>query len=215
VPRLGGWPYPRLDPDLRKAFEAALHAGSAAGLLPGARRTLPLGKHALLLAPAVAAGLAFERPIEQRLGSPRSIAVAQIVAGTALLVADLRPQRRRTLTTADAAAIGAAQATALIPGVSRSGAVVTAARALGFERTAAAALSSESAIAPLLGAGALKAWRLARNPPPPRVRAAVLAGALSAGVSTLAVRPLARRIRSYAPFALYRATLGAVALRHT
>ena len=33
VPFLLGWPYPDLEPDLRKAFEVALHAGTAAGLL--------------------------------------------------------------------------------------------------------------------------------------------------------------------------------------
>ena len=35
VPWLLGWPYPSLDPELRKAFEVALHAGTAAGLLLG------------------------------------------------------------------------------------------------------------------------------------------------------------------------------------
>src|SRR5437763_6183204 len=33
VPWLLGWPYPELDPELRKAFEVALHAGTAAALL--------------------------------------------------------------------------------------------------------------------------------------------------------------------------------------
>ena len=33
MPWLLGWPYPDLDPDLRKAFEVALHAGTAVGLL--------------------------------------------------------------------------------------------------------------------------------------------------------------------------------------
>ena len=37
VPWLAGWPYPELDPELRKAFEIALHAGTAAALLIGLR----------------------------------------------------------------------------------------------------------------------------------------------------------------------------------
>src|SRR4051812_50056222 len=37
VPWLLDWPYPRLDPELRKAFEVALHAGTAAALLIGLR----------------------------------------------------------------------------------------------------------------------------------------------------------------------------------
>jgi undecaprenyl pyrophosphate phosphatase UppP len=37
VPWLLGWSYPELDPELRKAFEVALHAGTAAALLVGLR----------------------------------------------------------------------------------------------------------------------------------------------------------------------------------
>src|ERR1700727_1203566 len=37
VPYLLGWDYARADPDLRKAFEVALHAGTAAALLIGLR----------------------------------------------------------------------------------------------------------------------------------------------------------------------------------
>ena len=37
VPWLLGWPYAELDPELRKAFEVALHAGTAAALLVGLR----------------------------------------------------------------------------------------------------------------------------------------------------------------------------------
>ena len=37
VPWLLGWRYPRLDPELRKSFEVALHAGTAAALLVGLR----------------------------------------------------------------------------------------------------------------------------------------------------------------------------------
>ena len=33
VPWLAGWPYEELDPRLRKSFEVALHAGTAAALL--------------------------------------------------------------------------------------------------------------------------------------------------------------------------------------
>ena len=33
IPLLAGWPYAELDPELRKSFEVALHAGTAAALL--------------------------------------------------------------------------------------------------------------------------------------------------------------------------------------
>ena len=38
VPWLLGWPYAELDGELRKAFEVALHAGTAAALLVALRR---------------------------------------------------------------------------------------------------------------------------------------------------------------------------------
>ena len=41
VPWLLGWPYPELDPELRKAFEVALHAGTARG---AADRAAPRGR---------------------------------------------------------------------------------------------------------------------------------------------------------------------------
>lgn len=211
VPQLAGWRYRELDAELRKAFETALHLGSAAGFAVDARRALPIAAHALMLAPAVVGGLAFERPVEERLGSVRSIAVAQIGGGLALFVADRRPEARRSsdVGTADAAVLGLAQATALVPGVSRSGAVVTAARALAFDREAAAAIAQEAAIPVLVGAAALKGVRLALNPPPPPARAALAVGAAAAFVATLVVRP--RRAPRYAVIAAYRIALGAAA----
>src|SRR5713101_5987507 len=40
VPKLAGWDWERLDPEMRKSFEVALHAGAAAALLIGQRRML-------------------------------------------------------------------------------------------------------------------------------------------------------------------------------
>ena len=40
VPWLAGWDWERLDPELRKSFEVALHAGAAAALLIGQRRVI-------------------------------------------------------------------------------------------------------------------------------------------------------------------------------
>src|SRR4051812_31514248 len=84
VPWLLGWSYPELDPELRKAFEVALHAGTAAALLVGlrdevadaARRfdrrraTLVVGS----FVPPAIIGYTLERPIERRLGTPPTIA---------------------------------------------------------------------------------------------------------------------------------------------
>ena len=55
--------------------------------------------------------------------------------------------------------LGVAQAAALWPGVSRSGATLAAARALGYSRAEASRLSFGVAGPVLVGATALKAWR--------------------------------------------------------
>ncbi len=62
----------------------------------------------------------------------------------------------------DGLALGLAQAAALIPGVSRNGATLTAARARGFRRGAAQALSWHAGLPVILGASVLKGARMRR-----------------------------------------------------
>jgi undecaprenyl-diphosphatase len=228
VPELLGWPYRELDGELRKAFEVAVHAGTATGLLVALRgevgdalRTLDAARGAriaLTFAPASTLGLALERPIERRLGTPRSVALAQVAAGLALGLADRRSPGRRTredATARDHLAIGVVQAAALVPGVSRGGATLTAARLLGFGRPAASVLSRHAALPVIAGATALKGVRLARRGLPPGTAAALAAGAGAAFCSTLAAAPLAGwmdRGAAYGPFAAYRVALGAAVL---
>jgi undecaprenyl-diphosphatase len=221
VPALLGWSYSDLDDELRKSFEVALHAGTAAALLIALRHEVVevlreldgrrLLRHALTFLPPAAAAFAFERPIEERLGSPRDVAVAQVVAGVALALADRRPADRDEPTALDALLIGTGQACALAPGVSRNGATLTAARLLRFERRAANRLSRHAALPIILAAAGLKGFRLWRRGLPP----AVLVGAGAAFASTLASSRLVGLMdgaRSYAPFAGYRVALGAVSL---
>jgi undecaprenyl-diphosphatase len=213
VPRLLGWDYDGLPPDTRKTFEVALHAGSAPAValaLRGTRSRAPLLLGLTLLPPALAGAL-LERPIEQRLGGPRSVAVAQIVAGAALLLADGRPERRDTPTAADHLAVGCAQAAALVPGVSRSGAALTVARLRGLSRTAAADLSLQAALPVTVGAGLLKGLRTARDGVPAELRKPAALGAGAACASGLAALPLARGTR-WRGLAAYRIGLGALAL---
>jgi undecaprenyl-diphosphatase len=227
VPALLGWDLDGMDPELRKSFEVALHAGTAAALAIALRvevasvlRRLD-GRRALGiaqgLAPAAVVALLFERPIERRLGSPRSVAVAQMVAGLVLAAADRSPEERDQ---ADAGPlehllIGCGQAMALVPGVSRNGATLTAARLLRFDRRASSVLSRHAALPVIAGATALKTVRLARRGLPPELRGTFAAGAAAAFVSTLASRRLTGvmdNARSYLPFAAYRVALGALAL---
>jgi undecaprenyl-diphosphatase len=213
VPRLLGWDYSELPADARKTFEVALHAGSAPALALALRGDVLRDPHlqALTFVPPAVVGLALERPIERRLGGVRSVAIAQIVAGVALLAADRRPERRAQPVWLDHLAVGFAQATALVPGVSRSGAALTAARLRGLSRPAAASLSLRAALPVTVGAGLLKGVRAAREGVAPELRAPVAAGAAAACVSALAALPLARCTR-WRGVAAYRLLLGAAAL---
>jgi undecaprenyl-diphosphatase len=227
VPALLGWSYAELDDELRKSFEVALHAGTAAALLIALRGEVRealeemdrarMVRHLLTFLPPGLAAFAFERPIEQRLGSARGVAVAQVAAAGVLALADRRPADRpgSSAGAADALAIGVGQAFALAPGVSRNGATLTAARLLRFSRPAANRLSRHAALPVILAATGLKGARLARRGLAPELRAPFAVGAAMAFASTFASRPLIAAVdgaRSYAPFAVYRAVLGGAAL---
>jgi undecaprenyl-diphosphatase len=124
-------------------------------------------------------------------------------------------RRREDAGPADGLVIGIAQASALVPGVSRNGATLTAARLLRFERPAANRLSRHAALPIILAATALKGHRLARRGLPRGVAAPFAAGLAASFASTLASSRLVPRIdgaRSYAPFAAYRVALGGAAL---
>ena len=81
--------------------------------------------------------------------------------------------------------LGLAQTSALAPGVSRSGATRSAARARGFTRAASKQLSAEVALPILVGATVLKGVRLVQRRPPARAVAALGAGTVAAAASTL------------------------------
>jgi undecaprenyl-diphosphatase len=213
LPHLLGWRYPALPPHIRKTFEVALHAGSAPALLLALRGHGNRHAHllALTLAPPALGGLLLERAVEERLGEPRSVALAQVLAGAALLAADVAPERRSRPTAGDHLAVGIAQALALVPGVSRSGAALTAARGRGLTRDAAASLALRAAVPVTAGAGVLKGARVLRQGVPRELRVPLAAGAAAALVTALAAVPLARRTR-WRGLAAYRIALGSVAL---
>src|SRR3954466_4126967 len=90
VPWLLGWSYAELDGELRKAFEVALHAGTAAALLLALRDEVgdavtgfDIRTAALIagsFAPPAVVGLAFERPIERRPGGPGAVGLGLVLA---------------------------------------------------------------------------------------------------------------------------------------
>jgi undecaprenyl-diphosphatase len=226
VPLLAGWPYAELEAGLRKSFEVSLHAGAALALAIHARGELraaamrldrrALASLALSCAPAACAGYALQGSIERRLGGPRATAAALASGALAMALADRRvPARHRSDATArDALAIGLAQAVALVPGISRSGAALTAARARGFHRRDATALCWRAGLPVMLGASLLSAVRACRRGVPPGAGAMLAAGAGAAFCSTLAsARLLCRRggrQRALLPYSLYRLALAAL-----
>jgi undecaprenyl-diphosphatase len=203
-----------LSGEARKEVEVALHAGTALAL---ARPSTRPGVLAAATLPPAAAGLAFERVVESRLGTPRSIAFGLLAVSVAMVLADRVPQRRAaaSATLVDGAALGAAQALALVPGVSRAGATRAAARARGFTRPDAALLSREVALPVLAGATALKGLRLARRRPSRATLRALAAGALAAAISTRAAVQIERARAAEVPlaaWAVYRTGLAATIL---
>ncbi|MCB9948810.1 MAG: undecaprenyl-diphosphate phosphatase [Rhodospirillaceae bacterium] len=147
------------------------------------------------------------------------IAVASIVFGLLLWWVDRRAaadRRAETLGYAEAVLIGCAQALALIPGTSRSGITMTAARWLRLTRTEAARFSLLLAIPAILGAGVLKGAEVVAAGDVALGRDALVAAALSfvsaLGAIFLMMKWLERA--SFAPFVVYRVVLGLALLAY-
>jgi len=227
IPWFAGWEWADLDPEVRKSFEVALHAGAAAALLIGQRRVIAEELRsfdarrgavlALSFIPPALAGYLLERPIERRLGGPRATAMGLIAGAAAMLAADTRPQRRGRgqAGALDGLVLGLAQAAALAPGVSRNGATLSAARWRLFSRDQANLLSRTVALPIIVGASLLKGARLARRGTPPGLRRSLATGVAASFASTLCSQRLIRlveRDRALWPYAAYRIGLAAAVL---
>jgi undecaprenyl-diphosphatase len=226
VPYLLGWDYVEAEPELRKAFEVALHAGTAVALLIGLRdevaeelRDLSLGHLARVVvssAPAALVGFTLEGPIERRLGTPATIPLGMIAGALAMGWADRSPRERDEdeLNLSDAVWIGIAQACALMPGVSRNGATVSAARRRRFARVEANRISRHIALPVIGGATGLKTLRLVKRGLPEGMAVPFAIGAGASFVSTLLSTRVLKAVErdvSLSPFVVYRlAIAGAV-----
>jgi len=228
IPWLLRWDYAKADPELRKAFEVALHAGTAAALLITLRGEVEEAVHefnpriaeliVLSFVPPAIVGYALERPIERHLGTPATIALGLVFGSVAMAWADRGPQLRTSeeAGAADALWLGVAQACALIPGVSRNGATLAAARLRRFTREDANRLSRHVALPVIAGASLLKTVRLIRRGLPPRSTLPIAVGATASFASTLGSTWLIRQVerdRSLVPYAAYRLALAGVVAR--
>ena len=230
---LAGWEPFDGDPSVWTAFEVALHAGTLVGVLAyfgrevlglvaaGARQVIgrrsPEGRRAWLLVLAtvpagivgVAAGSALERN-ERVWVTGCTLALFGVWLWWADRRSAIRPDA--VLGGSDALSLGVAQALALVPGVSRSGAIMTAARLRGYPRLEAARVAMLMSVPVIAGAAVYKlieggGW----SGIPADSQAAFLWGPVAAAVSGWAavslLVALVRRI-DFAPFAVYRAALG-------
>jgi undecaprenyl-diphosphatase len=171
--------------------------------------------------PAGIIGFALEGFIEDAFhgdndGARLAIAAFLVIGATALYLADRIGSRRRELddlTAPTALTIGFSQALALLPGISRSGATITAGLALGLTREAAARFSFLLATPITLGAGLYGSRRLFDEPLSGTEWLAIGVGfAVAALAGLLAIGFLLAwlRRRSVAVFSLYRVAFAAV-----
>jgi len=134
-----------------------------------------------------------------------------LIFGVLLYIADEWSARVKTIenvTLRAAMIIGIAQALALIPGTSRSGITITAARFLGFERADAARFSFLLGIPAITGAGILTIAEMessGRGLPPGAITAAIFTF-FSALAAIAFLMALVKRL-SFTPFVMYRMLL--------
>ena len=218
------------------AFDVALHLGTLAAIIvffwsdifrmivalpsclsPGAG---PSGRLIRLIAvatvPAVLVGLFLNDYIESYVRSP-GIAATALAAGALLMLiaerAGVRDRDESSLTVRDAILIGLAQASALVPGVSRSGSTIAIGMLLGVRREAAARFTFLLAIPVILAAAAKQALELRHTSAGPDPMPLFVVGALVAAVVgyitiTYFLRFLVRHRLD--GFAYYRLALAAV-----
>jgi undecaprenyl-diphosphatase len=223
-------------PDQGLAFDVAVHVGTLSAVVLYFRRELismsgswlksVTGKGfdndarlawAVLFGtiPVGLAGLLFKDFIEANLRSPLVIAVATLVFGLLLWWADARGRGRReeySIGWKDVLIIGVAQACALIPGTSRSGATMTAGLMMGLSRQAAARFSFLLSIPVIVLAGGLEALDYLEHASITDLQPLML-GALISGVSAYFCihffLKLLERI-GMMPFVIYRILLALV-----
>ncbi len=225
APRLLGF----TDPGL--TFDVALHLGTLAAVLfyyrakwfelvrgaasdPRGAHARTLGLLALACVPAAAAGVLLEDAADAALRDPR-LTAAMLIAFSGVMVwaekAGRGAGRWREAGLRAILLVGCAQALALVPGVSRSGATMSAALLLGLAREEAAELSFLMSTPIVAGAALLKLRHLgAADVTGPFVVGLVVSAAAGFAAVGFFLRLLPRG--GLTPYAVYRVALGAATL---
>ena len=229
VPVFTGWP------DQGLMIDIAVHVGTLGAVMVYFRRDLwhmikGLGRlgngagdrdpgvqlilHVVIATiPVVVAGGALAAVGLSILRSPVLIGWTMLGFGLLLYAADrvnMTIRKIEHMTLAHALFIGVAQALALIPGTSRAGITMTAARALGYERTEAARFSMLLSIPTIIAAGGLLGYKLygAGNLTLTTDAAAAAALAFAAALVTVWLMMAWLERASFTPFVVYRVALG-------
>ncbi len=226
------------DDDKAKVFDIAIQTGAIFAVilvywqkirdtvlaLPTERQAQRFALNVLIaFVPAVILGLLYGKAIKAHLFTPVVVASMFIIGGFIIIWAERRQQSQPSatrvhdvdaMTAMDALKVGLAQCTAMIPGMSRSGATIIGGMLFGLSRKAATDFSFFLAIPTLIGAGAyslVKDRALLSVADAPMFAVGLVMSFLSAW---LCIRWLLRFIstHSFVGFAYYRIVFGVVVL---
>lgn len=166
--------------------------------------------------PIVVLGITFSSQIQTGARNLYLVATVLIVFGLILGIADRWGRKVLTLdqlNTRNGVLFGFGQALALIPGVSRSGATITAGLAMGYTREAATRYSFLLAIPAVFGSGFYEATRIGGDDNVawgPTLVATVVALVIGYSVIAWLIKWISHN--SFTPFVIYRVVLGSVVL---
>ena len=238
VPAFAGWD---INPGVRFAFDVLVQLGTLLAVIAYfwsdlvaivrdvlvglARRKpfeLPMARLGWLVVlatlPVVALGLFIKDAVEAAFGSPMATAVFLLVTAALLALGERFSRRTRPLDAlnwVDALVIGFGQVVSTFPGISRSGATISAGLFRGLERPAAARFSFLMSIPAMLGASVLAVGDLLKVPNFTSYLAPIFMGFVAAAiVGYLSIRWLIGYLahRSLYVFAAYCAVVGVVSL---
>ncbi|HEV2250502.1 MAG TPA: undecaprenyl-diphosphate phosphatase [Candidatus Limnocylindria bacterium] len=222
----------KLDPaKFGLSFDVALHLGTALAVLVyfasawiGLLGDVLRGRWRLPIVivvgtiPGAVAGVLLETAVSTTLRSAVYIAVGLVIGSAVFVLAERLGARRRRLERAslvDAVVIGAAQALALLPGISRSGITISAGLFRGLERGDATRFSFLLATPIILGAGAktlLDARKLSGLTAELDIVLIGFAVSFLSGLAAVAFMVRYLRTHSLSVFVIYRVALAVVIL---
>ena len=236
VPVVAGWP------DQGLTIDVAVHVGTLAavmiyfrsdvleltasglGIIFRPRETGDEASRRMVIAiiiatiPAVIVGLFIKLAgVDLLLRSITVIGWASLIFGVLLYCVDQRGTNDQSLseiTLSRGLIVGLAQAVALIPGSSRAGMTILAARYLGFNRIDATRFSMLLSIPTILAAGSVSVFELVKTENAALGLDALIVAVLSFGSAYVAIDFLLRWLRraTFTPFIVYRVGLGVALL---